>query len=420
MSKIQVNDIVNHFDTGAPDCPKGLNVTGTGVTANSLNVSGVSTISNVVVGGATTELIVNGDARVTGILTVGTASVTLNGNDGTISGINTVNGVSFPSAGPLSNRNIIINGACRLAQRATSSSGNTSSGYYTVDRIRVANSSLGTWTYTQESDGPPGFSKSWKAECTTADASPSASDFMLMNIAIEGQDLQVLDFGNSTAKSSTISFWVKSNKTGSASFEMRQKDNSDRTVSFGYTINTADTWEYKVINIPADTAGLFDDNTGPGIRLGWWLNSGSNYTTGSHATTWEADDNADRNPSNLGVGGAVNDYFQITGIQWELGNQATPFEHRSLGDELIKCQRYYYSQGSEGTFYGQRYSTSNSFVCKDLPVTMRADPATVTYTHGGGGEVSATSYTRASRFQIYVTGDTTVNVTDLRMDAEIT
>ena len=419
MSKIQVNEIVNHFDTGAPDCPKGLNVTGTGVTANSLNVSGVSTISNVVVGGATTELIVNGDARVTGILTVGTASVTLNGNDGTISGINTVNGVSFPSAGPLSNRNLIINGACRLAQRATSSSGHTSSGYYTVDRIRVANQTLGTWTYTQESDGPPGFSKSWKANCTTAKASPDASDYMLMNHAIEGQDLQVLDFGNSTAKSSTISFWVKSNKTGGASFEMQQKDNSDRQVTFEYTINTADTWEYKVINIPADTAGLINDDTGTGIRIGWWLNSGSSYTTGSHATTWETEDNTDRNPSNLGVGGAVNDYFQITGIQWELGNQATPFEHRTYGDELAKCQRYYYSSGDESTFYRQRYSTSNSFVCKDLPVVLRGTPSTVTYTHGGGGTVSATSYQRASRFQIYVTGDTTVTVTDVRMDSEI-
>lgn len=419
MSKIQVNDIVNHFDTGAPDCPKGLNVTGTGVTANSLNVSGVSTISNVVVGGATTELIVNGDARVTGILTVGTASVTLNGNDGTISGINTVNGVSFPSAGPLGNRNLIINGACRLAQRATSSSGHTSSGYYTVDRIRVANQGLGTWTYTQESDGPPGFSKSWKAECTTADASPATTDYILMNHAIEGQDLQVLDFGNSTAKSSTMSFWVKSNKTGSASFEMQQKDNNDRSFTFAYTINTADTWEYKVINIPADTAGLIDDDAGTGMRIGWWLHSGTNYTGGSHATTWETEDNNDRNASNLGVGGAVNDYFQITGIQWELGNQATPFEHRSYADELQKCQRYYYSQAGEGSFYGQRYSTSNSFVVKDLPVVMRGDPATVTYTHGGGGTVSSTDYTRASRFQIYVTGDTTVTVTALRMDAEI-
>ena len=418
MSKIQVNDIVNHFDTGAPDCPKGLNVTGTGVTANSLNVSGVSTISNVVVGGATTELVVTGDARVTGILTVGTASVTLNGNDGTISGINTVNGVSFPTVGPFGNRNLIINGACRLAQRSTSSSGNTSSGFYSVDRFRVANSALGTWTYTQESDGPPGFSKSWKANCTVADASPAEGNYMAMMYSIEGQDLQLLDFGNSTAKSSTISFWVKSNKTGGASFEMQQKDNSDRQVSFQYTINTADTWEYKVINIPADTSGLINDDIGVGMRMGWWLHSGSSYTTGSHATTWAAEDNTNRNPSNLGVGGAVNDYFQITGIQWELGDQATPFEHRSYGDELALCQRYYYSSGDESTFYGQRYSTSNSFVVKDLPVVMRNTPSTVTYTAGGGGSVSSTLYHRASRFQLYVTGDTTVTVTDIRMNAE--
>ena len=134
-----------------------INVTGV-ATANNLNVTGVSTLSNVVVGGATTELVVTGDARVTGILTVGTSSLTLNGETGVVSGITTINSVSLPSTGALSNRNLIINGAMNVAQRATSVTAITNSDYYTVDRFKTGVGSLGTWTVTQESDAPVGFS----------------------------------------------------------------------------------------------------------------------------------------------------------------------------------------------------------------------------------------------------------------------
>jgi len=345
MSKIQVNEIVNHFDTGAPDCPKGLTVTGVttsvNISATNVSVIGVSTLGNVVVGGATTDLVVTGDARITGILTVGTASVTLNGNDGIISGINTVNDVSFPSTGPLSNRNLIINGAMNVAQRGTSNTGLTAGSYPTVDRFPWSLSSCGTWTSTQESDGPTGFSKSFKMLCTTADASPASTDYAVLQYVIEAQDLQHLNYGTSDAVPLTVSFWVKSNKTGNASFACLQYDASLRTFSKQYTINAANTWEYKTITIPADASGQFDDDNGQGLLLEWWSNSGTNYTSGSHPTTWTELVHGNRNASNIGIGQAVNDYFQITGIQLEVGTQATPFEHRSFGDELKRCERYF-------------------------------------------------------------------------------
>ena len=318
-----------------------LNVTGI---ATVPVISGVTTIgSDVVVGGATTALVVNGDARVTGILTVGTSSLTLNGTDGTVSGINTINGLTYPSAGSLSNRNLIINGAMNIAQRATSVTGinDTTIRYATVDRGYHAFNSLGTWTSTQESDAPVGFSKSWKVECTTADASPATDDYAILVYRVEAQDLQILEYGNANAKTTTFSFYVKSNKTGTASFELSQSDNTAKQFITTYTINSADTWEYKTVVIPGDASGVIDNNSGVGMQMAWWLNSGSKYTGEDSTDVWEAANNDARNNSNLGLGGAVNDYFQITGIQWEVGTRATPFEHKTHADNLFDCQRYF-------------------------------------------------------------------------------
>ena len=238
-------------------------------------------------------------------------------------------------------RNLVINGAATVAQRSTSSTGITTSGMYAVDRFRTSFGNLGTWTISQSTDSPDGFAHSVKVDCTTADSSPAAADYALVLYTFEGQDLQFLDFGNSGAKATTLSFYVKSNKTGNASVELQQRDNSDKQVTFQYTINSANTWERKIINVPGDTAGVIANDTGAGMRIGWWLNSGSDYTGGTHRSTWTAEDDNDRNVSNLGVGGSTSDEFLITGVQWEVGNTATPFEHRSFNEELGKCLRYY-------------------------------------------------------------------------------
>jgi len=189
------------------------------------------------------------------------------------SGHVTVDDVAYPSAGPLSNRNLIINGAMQVAQRGTQVTGVTTSGFRTVDRFKINFTSLGTWTIDQATDAPAGFTKSFKATCTTADASPGASDSALMVYQPEAQDLQLLDFGASGAKSITLSFWVKSNKTGAATIAVLQLDNSNKLVSFEYSISSADTWEQKTITIPGDTAGVINDDNGAGLQFEWWLNT---------------------------------------------------------------------------------------------------------------------------------------------------
>ena len=346
-----------------------------------INSTGTSTFGNTVVGGGTTELIVNGDARITGILTVGTASVTLNGNDGVVSGINTINGVTMPAAGGLTNRNMIINGGCKVSQRGTSFTGLTA-GQYTVDRMLFGLSSgnSGTWTVQQSTDAPDGFKYSVKCTNTVAfPASPIAGAYVYFPHLIESQDLQHLKFGTSEAETTTLSFWVKSNVTGNYSFGILQNDNSLKQVAFTYTINAASTWEYKTITIPGDTAGVIDSDNDKGLQLEWWLNSGSTYTGGSAQSTWTTFDNTHRNFNNPGVGNNTSDFWQITGIQFEVGDRATPFEHRSYSYELARCQRYYeiiaHFSGSTnyGTIWSKPLNTfTNCWTDVRFKVTKRA------------------------------------------------
>lgn len=309
------------------------------------------------------------------------------------SGHVTVDGQKLPSAGQLSNRNLVHNGAMRVAQRQTSVTSQTT-GSYLCDRFQFAVATLGTWTLAQVNDAPNGFTKSFKATCTTADASPAAGDFCLIVQRIEGQNLQHLKYGTSDAESLIISFWVKSNKTGNASFACLQPDNSTKQFTASYEIEEAGEWEYKTIQIPADTAGVINDDNGSGLQIDFWLNSGSSYTGGSHSAGWVTTASGNRNANNLGVGGAVNDYFQITGVQLELGTQATPFEHRSFGDELAICQRYFCKSSSQGVFAtaGAAHSTTGMFLSGtfnshattagyvstiNYPVTMRDEATTI-------------------------------------------
>jgi len=319
-------------------------------------------------------------------------TVTLGASGDTIDASN----ADFKPKYQLGNRNLIINGAMNVAQRGTQVTGVTSSGYKTCDRWNITLSGLGTWTIDQSTDAPNGFSNSFKVTCTTADASPAAGDYCILYYFIESQNLQHLGFGTTDAKSMTLSFWVKSNKTGSASFGIQQMDNSSKMISKSYTINSADTWEYKTISIPSDTAGVINNDNGRGFLLEWWLNSGSGFTGGSHATTWSTYNATNRNASNLGVGGAVSDYFAITGVQLELGDVATPFEHESYGETLQKCKRYfesiyvssYHAAGFCGASSSVAYGANIYFT-----VEKRASP-TVTLPSAGTatGEITFVDY----------------------------
>jgi len=286
--------------------------------------------------------------------------------------------------GALSNRNIVTNGSMIVAQRGTSATGVNTNGYHSVDRMQTLISSLGTWTISQEADAPDGFKYSYKKLCTTPDATPDAGNYMIVYYNMETQDVRHLQYGSSEPKSVTLSFWVKSNKTGNASCNLWQvRDAETNKWSNGtYSINSADTWEYKTITFPGDAVGIPSGNTDNSVflRIEWFLNSGSTFTGGTKSSSWHNQDNTDRNADNLGVGGATNDYWQITGVQLEVGDTATSFEHRSFGDELARCQRYYW-QSSDGAGSGfpllQGVVSSSSQYLSSLmvfPVEMRATP----------------------------------------------
>jgi hypothetical protein len=184
-------------------------------------------------------------------------------------------------------KNIIINGDMSIAQRGTSEASITSSGYYTADRFLLDVSNMGTWTNSQSTDVPTGqgFATSFKLDCTTADAAPAAGDFLIFTQKFEGQNLQYLKKGTANAQSLTLSFWVKSSKTGTYIAELKDQDNS-RNISKSYTINSANTWEKKTITYAGDTTGTLDNDNAASLQLFFWLGAGTDYTSGTLQTSW--------------------------------------------------------------------------------------------------------------------------------------
>ena len=269
-------------------------------------------------------------------------------------------------------RNLVINGEMTVSQRTTSTTNVTTGAYRACDRFQFAVGALGTWTVEQDADAPAGFGYSMKMTCTTADASPAAGDTAWLLQSMEAQNLQGLAVGTNSAKPLNLSFWVKSNKTGNASVGLLQGDASNRMFSATYEIEAADTWEHKTISITADTGGTINNDNGDGLRIDWWLNSGSTYTGGS-TQSWGALVSNNRNPSNLGVGGAANDYFAITGVQLTATDAPIEFQHEDYGTTLAKCQRYYY-KAPDGVY--RLYQSGASRVQGNMwfPITMRATP----------------------------------------------
>jgi hypothetical protein len=278
-------------------------------------------------------------------------------------------------------RNIIINGDMSIAQRGTSTASITSSGYYTVDRFQNQIFSAGTWTLSQDTDVPTGqgFSKSLKYDCTTANASLSAGSYLQIVQRFEGQNLQYLKKGTANAESLTLSFWVKSNKTGTYIAELLD-NNNNRSISKSYTVNTANTWEKKTITIPGDTAGALTNDNNTSLLLVLWLGGGSTYTSGTLNTSWNT-----RTFANIAVG-QVNladntaNNFWITGVQLETGTTASDFEFLPYDVNLARCQRYCQKFGESYGSYdymavGTSYNTNDAYIPCSTKVTMRANPS---------------------------------------------
>jgi hypothetical protein len=290
---------------------------------------------------------------------------------------------------------LIINGDMQVAQRSTSVTSLTSSGeVQTVDRIKNEITNIGTYTVIQESltSGEAynnGFRKAWRIDCTSADASPAASDNLYVTYHFEGQDLQLFKKGTSNAQKFTLAFWIKSNKTGTGQVNLRDNDNS-RLIGGTYTISSADTWEHKVVNFAADTTGAFDNDNQGSMDIEWWLDSGTTYSSGATPIAWEAFSQADRNASgNLQIARNTANDWAITGIQLEVGEFSSstlpPFQHEDFGDNLARCQRYYYRMVNENVSLGtfSYYSSGRVEAGVTFPVTMRLAPSIVS-TSGSG------------------------------------
>jgi hypothetical protein len=249
-------------------------------------------------------------------------------------------------SGALSNRNIIINGAMQVAQRGTSSTGlGATSGYYTVDRMSTAFSgTAGRLTMTQESiTDLPGFTKCVKLACTTADTSIAAAEYLLFSQNIEGQNLQHIAKGTSSAKKLTVSFYVKGN--AAATYVCEMQDSNSREISKSFSVTTS--WTRVILTYDGDTdsGGTIVNSNANGIGLIFWLHAGSNFNSGSAGdlnTSWSAAGTGTRAAGADSFFDSTSRTLFITGLQMEVGSEATPFEHRSFGDELLRCQRYTY------------------------------------------------------------------------------
>ena len=321
----------------------------------------------------------------------------------------------IPSAG-ISNavnfKNIIINGDMSIAQRGTSTTSISSGAtYHTVDRWNTQLVSAGTWTQSQETDVPTGqgFAKSLKMDCTTANGSLSATSYLVVQGRFEGQNLQYLKKGTANAQSLTLSFWVKSNKTGTYAAEIRDTDNS-RHISKTYTINSADTWEKKTITYAGDTTGAFDNDNAQSLRLLFWLVAGTDYSSGTLATSWQSQTHTGDAVGNVNLADSTDNEWYITGVQLEAGTSASDFEFLPHDVNKRRCLRYYTQVTANHYFAGARANGPEGIIGGRFytSVPLRAGPTidagTYQYYFGDAGNGAVSSSTTAIEYQRDDTG----------------
>ena len=281
-------------------------------------------------------------------------------------------------------RNIVINGAMQVAQRGSSDSGITASEYADgPDRWKLGGSSFGTVTVSQSTDSPDGFSNSYKVDVTTANASLSAGSLLEIQTSFEGQDVQHFAKGSSAAKEYTLSFYVKTTKTGTYIAMLQDHDNT-RLVSKTYTVSDTN-WNRYIITYPADTTGAFGNDNEKSMSIKFVLVAGTSFTSGTLQTTWGASSNSISRGGQVNFADSTSNEWYLTGVQLEVGPQATAFEHRSYGDELALCQRYYYRQvaGDNEFFRGMAMADvdGNSIELNSpFPTTMRIAPTAIEQT----------------------------------------
>ena len=315
--------------------------------------------------------------------------------------------------GALSHRNLIINGAMNVAQRGQVTG--VSDGFGGPDRFRFQ-SNYSAVTMSQSTDVPSGqgFSKSLKLDVTTAGGDSNADTYTQIDYRFEGQELTRLKYGTSSAETTTLCFWIKSPKAGTHwvrlyGDELSHSGGGNAFISRKYTVSSANTWQKVTLSFPGFTTDGFDNNQTVGMRISWYFAQGSAYSSG----TAQADDGGwlnwgdanDRARNSVGqvncFDSTSNDIF-LTGVQFEVGDTATSFEHRSYQDEFLRCCRYYYRlQPAQGAYFGAGFwYNSNIFICHvDFPVFMRSSVSSVETTGTAAHYkliANATTYTCSS------------------------
>ena len=264
-----------------------------------------------------------------------------------------------PNLGP---RNVIINGAMNVSQRATSATGLGSSdpSYQTLDRFRmnIGGTSAGRFTMAQDSSAPEGFANSLKLSCTTADTSIAADELLSLQQRIEGQNLQMFAKGTTSAKPYAVSFYVKGNASATYTCELEDGDNS-RRVAKEFSVTT--DWARVELSFPKDTTGAFDDDNALSLSLNIFLHGGSNFTSGTFSSnTWESISNTTRlSDSQTSFFDSTDRTFFITGVQLE-PISVTEFEHEPFERTLDKCYRYFQSHISGDLYTGFAVGTGQT------------------------------------------------------------
>ena len=306
---------------------------------------------------------------------------------------------NLPTEGPLTGRNMVINGDMRIDQRNEGSAVSAhATNLFPVDRFRCTESTGGSVSMQRVQDAPTGFYYSLKFTVTGTDTSLTGTEYVRALHPIEGSNIGHLNWGTSNAKTCTLSFYVKSSVAGQYYVNIFN-GSANRIIVKGYTIDAANTWERKIISVAGDTSGSWSTSTAAGIYIGWHQGTGPDYIVSSTDTWGGTFDMVGANQVNLlATNGAT---WQLTGVQFEEGeNNATPFEHEPYSVALAKCQRYTFVHQTDSDYdwaalSGYCNTTTNALSFYQFPVRMRASP---TLTTSGSFQIldGFTSYTVSS------------------------
>jgi len=341
--------------------------------------------------------------------------VETSGLSGSGASSNSTTGNVFSQTGPFKNR--IINGDMRIDQRNAGALVTASLGY-PVDRFFVQTGSDAAFSYQRDTNAPTGFSNSLKVTTTTADSSLTSGQYNRVVHNIEGFNTQDFLYGTASAKTVTLSFWVRSSITGTHGGSFRNNA-GDRSYPFSYSISAANTWEYKTITITGETTGTWLADNGKGLEINWGLGTASDMS--GTAGAWGSATYLSATGA-TGIAGTLNATWYLSGVQCELGSVATPFERRSYGQELALCQRYYqktYTQsvapasantaGLASVITNGSGGTNYAFI--SFPVTMRA-AASINLYDGNGNANALSKYSNGAWSHNITSSITSANITD--------